>query len=181
MRPKPNPQKKRTPHAGKSTKKMKNRFLKFVRSEHNGCWIWTGAKNPRGYGAFYLGGKVVNSHRASMLIFKADVLIDGMTVCHSCDNPACVNPDHLWVGTQKDNITDCISKKRKNTASSRGEKSGKSTIGNAQAISIFGLKGKKTRREISMEFGISMDTVSKIFNGLRWSSVTGALEYRNPA
>lgn len=94
----------------------------------DGCWLWTGWKNPRGYGVLYKGkgygrrgGKHVQVHRLSYTIhFGAIPTDDGIEwcVCHRCDNPSCVRPDHLFLGTDADNMADCKAKGR----NARGEK-----------------------------------------------------------
>ncbi len=73
------------------------------------CWLWRGSVNPQGYGTFSFGGKSRGAHRVSYLLSKGEIG-DGLCVCHTCDNPPCVNPDHLWLGTQADNMRDMGSK-----------------------------------------------------------------------
>ena len=75
------------------------------------CWIWTAVLSNRRYGKFKLKGKMMSAHRASW-IFANGKIPDGMCVLHHCDNPPCVNPDHLWLGTNKDNSGDMIKKGR---------------------------------------------------------------------
>lgn len=76
-----------------------------------GCWIWQGAKNPKGYGKININYKTVASHRLSYVLFNGDIKA-GLYVCHTCDNPSCINPKHLFLGTAQDNTHDCFNKGR---------------------------------------------------------------------
>lgn len=75
------------------------------------CWIWTGAKQGHGYGCFRVGDKRIGAHRYSYQIHNGDIP-DGLFVCHTCDNMFCVNPEHLWLGTAKQNTSDMLRKGR---------------------------------------------------------------------
>src|SRR5260370_21245414 len=79
----------------------------------NGCWVYTGHLNSKGYGQIKYNDKLELVHRISYRIMKGRIP-KGLFVLHKCDNPPCFNPDHLFVGTQLDNIRDMISKGRQN-------------------------------------------------------------------
>lgn len=81
-------------------------------SNTRGCWEWTGYCHSWGYGQISIKHKTYAMHRLMYEQFKGPIP-DGLFICHACDNPKCCNPDHLWAGTQKENIQDCVRKGRK--------------------------------------------------------------------
>lgn len=99
----------------KITNKDKLRFFDKVDiRENNCCWEWKSCRSSSGYGEFYINGKNVSSHRFSYILSNGKIP-SGLCVLHHCDNPGCVNPEHLFLGTQLDNMADMIKKGRKAT------------------------------------------------------------------
>lgn len=86
------------------------RVLSYVQKS-DGCWLWTGVVNNMGYGIATLNGKATSAHRVVYALLEAPVP-KGMDLCHKCDNSLCVRPDHMFVGTRKDNMRDAARKGR---------------------------------------------------------------------
>jgi DNA-binding CsgD family transcriptional regulator len=148
------------------------RFWKYVQADPvTGCWNWTGCKykwKGEERPVMKLNGKTIKPYRLIMNhLFGA--FSSSVFVCHHCDNPICVNPKHLFLGTAKDNVRDCHRKGR--NADFRGEKHPRVKLTAKNVIEIRQmLIAKDTCVEIAKRFGIAASTVSKIKQGTRWSS-----------
>lgn len=90
---------------------LRKRFLSFVLISEEGCWEWQGAKHRRNYGGFSINGSMYRANRVAWALAYGTSTI-GLSVCHTCDNPSCVRPTHLFLGTHQDNMNDAITKGR---------------------------------------------------------------------
>jgi hypothetical protein len=146
---------------------MNERFWSKV-AKSDGCWEWTAARLPAGYGKFCkgkAGAGWVLAHRASWQMEHGDIP-SGVVVCHRCDNRRCVRPEHLFLGTQLDNVRDCVAKGR----SSRGERSGTAllTLDSVRTIRTALAAGER-HHDIASRFGVARQTVTNISTGHRWA------------
>lgn len=134
------------------------------------CWNWIG-NLAAGYGRIQLpnaksGGKGVGAHRVSYRVFVGQIP-NGFFVCHRCDNPRCINPKHLFLGTPKDNTQDCIRKGRK--AVCRGEQVTISKLTEDQVRRIK--QSSLTQPELASQYGVNQSSISRILSGDNWRHV----------
>jgi hypothetical protein len=140
------------------------RFMDKVSPEPNsGCWLWTAAVSENGYGIFPAFGDRLAT-RVSLTLFKQQPSKDKV-VCHKCDNPICVNPDHLFVGTRLDNARDSVAKARH----AFGSRHGKAKLNEEQVLVIR--TSNKKQHELAAEYGVARTMISRIKNRKRWALV----------
>lgn len=128
------------------------------------CWPWALGLNRGGYGMFSIGGVTMNASRAAYLLLVGPIG-EGLCVCHSCDNRACVNPAHLWLGTYAENWADCRSKGRETS----GEKNGMAKLSAKDVHEIFRRRScGENIASIAAAYGVQHPAISKILNGKLW-------------
>lgn len=153
------------------------RFWGKVRVEGD-CWVWTAARNRQGYGQFWDPRRRTMglAHRFAYENYVGELSrhrfqsgSSGDVVCHRCDNPACVRPDHLFLGTQRDNMQDAVTKGR--IRRSPGARNGRAKLSPGDVAQIrssaTGRYGERSR--LARQWGISTGHVSKILNGSAWT------------
>lgn len=147
-------------------------------TDTNQCWIWTASKDSGGYGRLCAGNKLLGAHRIAWELANGPIP-EGLYVLHNCptgDNPSCVNANHLWLGTQIENISDRVKKGR--TCKHSGESNGRAKLSeeDVKAIRNHFASGKRLK-EIADLFGISTSTAHFAIIGKTWNLVPGALIY----
>jgi hypothetical protein len=146
-------------------------MAKATLSPETGCLEWQGHKDDWGYGVYVLGGrenrKSWKAHRLSWRLQKGEIPAD-LCVLHKCDNPCCINVDHLFLGTNADNVLDRDTKGR--GADHSGELNGKSilTAEQVQLIRARYVPKKVTRKHLAAEFGVSVSAIKKVVNYVNW-------------
>lgn len=148
----------------KPIRPLAERFENSVMKDPNsGCWLWTDLITEYGYGRLHHEGEMRKAHRISYE-YHVGPIPSGMLVCHKCDIPACVNPDHLFLGTQNDNVADKIKKGRGRAA--KGEDSGRAKLTWPDVREIRTLP--MTQKELSKRFGVSPSVISNIRQNKYW-------------
>lgn len=150
-----------------STKDLRTRFLSHVAFGASDCWYWVGSTDALGYGRF-THPQENKAHRAALRLFKGDIP-DGLRVMHQCDTRCCVNPDHLHIGTQADNVADMVRKGRHRTKPLCGEKNPMARLTLAQVEEIrTRVAAGETQRAMCSIFGASPMTISRIVRMETW-------------
>jgi len=140
----------------------------------NGCLLWTGAKSHSGHGQVYVDGKLDRTHRVAWTLAKGSIP-EGLCVLHRCDTPACVKVDHLFLGTQSENMQDMMQKGR----GAKGSRTGSAKIDEATALKIR--NDPRPLSVLSAEYGLSIGTLSALRNGKTWKHVDRAAPVQEAA
>lgn len=138
---------------GRPASDVFQRFLEKVEIRESGCHEWICSVNRGGYGKFYYEGKCNTAHRVSYILFNGKIP-DNLFVLHKCDNRICVNPEHLFLGSGKDNIRDMDKKKRRGT---------KCPLTNSQVDEIREmLRNRYSQQKIAEKFNVGQTVISRI-------------------
>jgi len=136
----------------------------FLGTGSDDCWEWRGAKNSRGYGVIGVAGKNVLAHRVSWELANGPIP-EGLCVLHHCDNPSCMNPAHLFLGTNADNSNDMVAKGRQ----ARGEEIRNGKFMEKDIYQVRDLLEKGwLQREVAGLFNVSRAAISHIATGAAW-------------
>ena len=149
---------------------MKQKYIdrfhtKYIKQK-NGCWNWIAGTRDKGYGVFY-AGKTITAHRFSYLIHKGDP--KALFVCHRCDNPSCVNPDHLWLGTHQDNMDDMFQKNRQRYIAHPGSNNGRAILTEKDVLEIR--TSTQSNETLAKIYNMSKQTISDIKRRRTWKHV----------
>jgi len=136
---------------------MEQRFWKFVdKKDINDCWVWLGVKDFHGYGKFSLKCKKIGSHRVSYELSTKQKIPSGKVLMHTCDNPACVNPNHLVIGSYSENAIDMVRKNRSRICA----------LNESQVLQIK--NSNLSVKELSKEYSVSTSCIRDIKKKRTW-------------
>ena len=151
---------------------------KIVRIPFSGCWVFMGATNDFGYGIVGTGGRGAPNDRAHRITYRhfCGEIPSGMFVCHRCDVPSCCNPDHLFLGTNQDNVRDMISKGRNSPPPRNPHVVGSvhpgSKLTEDQVVRIREAYSRGVKqKDLAQQYGVVHQTISKVVNNRRFKHV----------
>lgn len=149
-----------------------SRFWALVdRGAPDACWNWKGPVRGRGYGSFNTGNRSDYTHRLAWIITYGQVL-PGQVICHRCDNPACCNPAHLFIGSQRDNMRDMVRKGRNRSSVTYrpGSSNPFARLTESQVIAIRNRyqQGGITQQSLAREYGVSRPMIGHIIARRNW-------------
>lgn len=137
---------------------------KIALSTETGCWEWTACKFKNGYGKIRDGKDMRRAHRVSYEVFRGSIP-QGQVVCHGCDHRGCINPNHLFLGTQAQNMADMTAKGRRRGL--RGSTNSQAKLSETDVLAIRSSNGIK-HRDLAAQFGVHRTLISQIRSGKSW-------------
>lgn len=165
----------------KETEERRELYIREFRSRievRGECHEWTGRRSPAGYGNFHILGGSYGAHRFSWMIANGPIPA-GLVICHACDNPPCVRPEHLWLGTLEDNTADCMAKGRFRLGEHwkqepagfvrSGEQSPWAKLSDAEVAEIRAFYHRYHPKQawLARKYGVSRATINGIVRGMR--------------
>lgn len=156
---------------------LNERAKKYFSPSGDGCWEWTGGKDRRGYGQIGecgVGGRTLRAHRVVYEMMVGPIPA-GMELCHRCDNPGCVRPDHMFIGTHWDNMQDRNRKGRVKKPDNRGENNGRAllTVSDVKRVR-FVLSLGYNQCQVARFFEVNRTTIRSIAIGRNWKCLEAA-------
>lgn len=137
-----------------------------------GCWEWGGRKNACGYGTVSFLKKSTLVHRWVYASIHGEIP-EGKCICHSCDNPACVNPSHLWEGTQQENIQDAVGKGRMRGSDKKGQGHSQAKLTDEDVLAIRRRTSSGEQQGVvAKDYGVSTATVCNIHHRKSWTHLS---------
>ena len=155
-------------HAISDEALLKLTLMNRAYQSETGCWIWKGSKRA-GYGIMSRKGKTVTAHRVCYEAFKGEIPA-GMVIRHSCDNPSCINPGHLFVGTQAENVADRELRGRRDV---KGEQVGTAKLTEADVLNIKG--SPLSASSLADKYGVHKTNIWAIRSGKSWKHLNSAI------
>lgn len=164
-------QRKRIRYSGPASERFWKRVV--IPDSVDGCWEWTGCVNEKGYGVFRTDeSRNMLAHRYCWVSMFGPISGPRFALCHHCDNPKCVNPEHLFLGTLADNNEDMRQKGRSKTPTpKRGSASPNARLSDAAVAEILATKGEVTSRDLSDKYGVALCTVKRVRQGKTWKHI----------
>lgn len=158
---------------------------KVIVNQESGCWEWVGASDGHGYGHFWFRGSIQKAHRVSLALHGVEIP-SGLWALHKCDNPPCVNPDHLFIGDRADNMKDMSKKGRQVFQVSpekvaKGVKHSMSKLKEEDVIDIINrVKQGQSLTEVAKIFSVSKSLIWHIKEGRLWKHIYHGIDKENP-
>jgi len=150
--------------------RIKEKLFSQYTKDENGCWNWNGMKDDRGYGIIKFAHNAWRTHRVSAHVSWGFDLNSSLKICHKCDNRSCINPSHLFEGTQADNVHDMYEKKRSNPVHGEKVNTAKLTENDVRKIRIL-IENGGSVIQLAKSFGVARQTIWQICKRKIWKHV----------